>query len=435
MSAIPATPPRPNKVLLHVGLPKSGTTAIQHAAAARRDRLLDHGVLYPGAKHNHGRAALAVLGRTRGWEGGAPASTRAWSTLAHQVRTYEGRQVLVSHESLAAGDPDTCRRVVEDLGGDVHVVLTMRNQPSVLGSKWQQYLKRGMTETFDQWLREAVGDGSDEGAGALLRSARLADPVARWAQVVGAENVTVLVLDPRRPELLSRTFEHMLDLPEGLLADQRLDGSQLNRSLSFAAAELVRSVNVTLRSTEGFSWADYTRFCRRGAIARVLGRVELDSAGRKIVPPRWAAEQMERRAREQAARIAASGVHVVGDLDELSRPVAAPDDVEPPDAVPIAVAREFALGAISAGLGRGAGLEPSSADDEAAPRGETWAGCDVLGADSVVDQARAVAGATTPVPTRALALAVLVRARRSLRRRTRRAAGPVRRLLRPRRHP
>ena len=43
-------PPRTR--LFHIGIPKSGTTSLQVAAAAKRSELLRQGVLYPGVKVN-----------------------------------------------------------------------------------------------------------------------------------------------------------------------------------------------------------------------------------------------------------------------------------------------------------------------------------------------------------------------------------------------
>jgi len=65
---VPAIPE--NSVLLHVGLPKTGTTALQNAAANQRAALLEHGVRYPGDRHNHSNASFSVAG---GHEGGGAA--------------------------------------------------------------------------------------------------------------------------------------------------------------------------------------------------------------------------------------------------------------------------------------------------------------------------------------------------------------------------
>ena len=48
--------------LVHIGHPKSGSTAIQAALARERARLPEHGVVYPGRDLRSARAGWAVLG-------------------------------------------------------------------------------------------------------------------------------------------------------------------------------------------------------------------------------------------------------------------------------------------------------------------------------------------------------------------------------------
>jgi len=419
------TLPVASKVLLHVGMPKSGTTAIQHAAASRRPTLLDHGVRYPGTAHNHSKASYAVGRRGRGWgNAGGETSMASWEHLVRETREETERRVLVSHEFFAECEPEIVEQIVQDLGGDVHVVFTMRNQPSILSSTWQQFLKTGMVKSFEQWLSDVIGDRPNpRTTPSFLRRIALADNVARWSSVVGTQNVTVVVLDPRDPALLTEAFEGMLDLPAGFLAQTPLDGSRTNRSMTFGAAELVRSVNATLRRTEDLSWLTYKKVCKQGAIPRLLQNHDPGPDEPRIVTPAWAAARMVHQAREHAARIEASGVRVIGDLSELSRAIPAVEDaVATPTTVPIEVASEFALGAISAGLGRGATFGPTT---DAA---RTTSLAPLEGA-TVGEQARAVAAATAPISTTALALAVLVQARRRLRRRARRVAAPLRRAV------
>ena len=59
---VPALPP--DAVLLHVGVHKTGTTAIQAALADARPELRRAGVLYPGKRKAQHRSAMAVTQRT-----------------------------------------------------------------------------------------------------------------------------------------------------------------------------------------------------------------------------------------------------------------------------------------------------------------------------------------------------------------------------------
>lgn len=82
-------PPRAR--LLHVGLMKTGTTALQQAASRRRRVLLRHGVRYPGHRYNHRQAALALLRR----RGGRGRSERPddWDELLAEVAAERQRRI------------------------------------------------------------------------------------------------------------------------------------------------------------------------------------------------------------------------------------------------------------------------------------------------------------------------------------------------------
>ena len=53
----------PRRVDLHIGLEKTGTTTIQEAMHASRQRLAGHGILYPTSLGQANHTALAVVGR------------------------------------------------------------------------------------------------------------------------------------------------------------------------------------------------------------------------------------------------------------------------------------------------------------------------------------------------------------------------------------
>jgi hypothetical protein len=65
----PAAPLPGDAIALHIGIHKTGTTALQAALADARPELAAHGVLYPGRKTAQHGAAMAVLERPWGWSG------------------------------------------------------------------------------------------------------------------------------------------------------------------------------------------------------------------------------------------------------------------------------------------------------------------------------------------------------------------------------
>ena len=359
----PAPPSRlseplpPAARLLHIGLPKTGTTALQSTAQARREALLEHGVLYPGGGLNHREAVSAVMGRRWGWNGpGAtvPAMTH-WERLMEKVEQDSSRRVWISHEFASEADDEAAARFVQELVERIQVVVTLRPFAAILGSSWQQYLKGGTTHTFDYWLSSVLADPPKlTVTPSFHRRNDQAGVIRRWAAAAGTDHVTAVVVDKARPTQLTDAFEALLDLPTGFLVDQSLGGLRANRSMSLQESELMRRVNLAIKG-QGVEWPEYEALLREGGIARMLQARVPGERETMLQLPAWAAERASELGRHYAEGIAASGVRVIGDLDVLAAPVTGSDERPPtPKTVRLDVATEFIVGTLSAAVGRGA---------------------------------------------------------------------------------
>ncbi|NHI16301.1 hypothetical protein [Microbacterium excoecariae] len=347
-------PIAPGARLVHIGMPKTGTTALQTTAARRRAALRAEGVLYPGDDINHRAGLLAKLGVVWGWgEGSAVPDRRHWDALAREIRGASGDRVWLDHEFCATANASRISELVEDLGGPVHVVVTLRGTASLLASSWQQYLKSGLAMPFDAWLR-AVLDGPTGVEGvtpSFRRRTNVAGVIDRWAAVVGADRVTAIVLDGDDRARVPETFEDMLGLSRGAL-DAEPDDFAQNRSFSWEEADLVLRVNAAIEAGGGLPWRDYARALRHGSVARLLHAHSPGPSETRILPPAWAVERSQQIAWDQAERIRAAGVRVVGDVDQLAAPVPSAELLRP-ESIPAAVAEAVAAGAVSSTAGRG----------------------------------------------------------------------------------
>ena len=165
MSQAPLLPDVPaideGGVLLHVGVHKTGTTAIQAALADARSDLLEHSVRYPGKLQAQHRAALALLGRPWGWNsrGGSVMDRRHFDALVRRTQKYDGR-VAISSEFFCEAPEDKALETIDALGGRdrVTVVVTLRNLGKLLPSSWQQYLKYGLTTAYEKWLEDVFAN-------------------------------------------------------------------------------------------------------------------------------------------------------------------------------------------------------------------------------------------------------------------------------------
>jgi hypothetical protein len=276
---------------------------------------------------------------------------RNWDRLAAQVADAAAQRVVVSCEFFGDMDPETARRAVTGLGGSrVHVVITLRPLAKVLPSQWQQYVRNTFRGDYEKWLD------------AMLRRPPFSRPtptfwyrnrhdelVERWCSTVGPERVTVIVLDGSDRDFLLRTFEALLDLPEGLL--KHVDDRR-NRSLTRGEIELIRQMNIEFKR-RGWSGALYKQLVVGGIDLRLRTSRVPEPGERIIETPDWALEQSAEIGAAAAKRIADFGVNVVGDLSALgTRPErgdyrSQPVRVGTKD-VSVAAAREALLGVVIA---------------------------------------------------------------------------------------
>ncbi|MET9785574.1 hypothetical protein [Streptomyces canus] len=333
--------------LLHIGPHKTGTTAIQGALFAARDLLPEHGVVFPAHSRHPMEAALAACARPAMIGDTAP-TEKHWRRLLEQVGATGGKTSVISSEFFAdAEDDDTIARIVEQLGGErVHVLVTLRPLTKIMPSQWQQYVQNGLRMGYDSWLTHMLRKAPYEQPNpSFWRRHRHDRLVERWARAVGAERITVVVVDDRDREGLMRTFEQLLGLPENLLQPVP---DAANRSLTLAETEMLRNLNKEFRGN-GLPDELYSKLVRNGAVMHMKNACSPSPEDVKILTPEWAVEAAAEIGARMAGRIGDLGVRVIGEPGLLSAvPEApAPDGIPVPRISPEAAARAL-YGALAA---------------------------------------------------------------------------------------
>ncbi|MFE2214607.1 hypothetical protein ACFW93_22010 [Streptomyces canus] len=333
--------------LLHIGPHKTGTTAIQGALFAARDLLPEHGVVFPAHSRHPMEAALAACARPAMIGDTAP-TEKHWSRLLEQVGATGGKTSVISSEFFAdAEDDDTIARIVEQLGGErVHVLVTLRPLAKIMPSQWQQYVQNGLRMGYDNWLTHMLRKAPYEQPNpSFWRRHRHDRLVERWARAVGAERITVVVVDDRDREGLMRTFEQLLGLPENLLQPVP---DAANRSLTLAETEMLRNLNKEFRGN-GLPDELYSKLVRNGAVMHMKNACSPSPEDVKILTPEWAVEAAAEIGARMAGRIGDLGVRVIGDPGLLTAvpKVPAPDGIPAPRISPEAAARAL-YGALAA---------------------------------------------------------------------------------------
>jgi hypothetical protein len=299
-------------LLLHIGPPKTGSSAIQRVMHESRPLLAEHGVLYPGTSLRDREASWAVLGATPA-VGRAPARPERWQALVDEVRGTDLPRVFLSHENFARADEAAVGRILEGLGRDrTHVVYVARRIDRLLPSHWHERVKAWETMSYEEYLREMLADERGPLADHIWGRHDVDRVLRHWASAVGPDRFTIVVSDERDRSLIPRTFEAMLGLPAGLL-DPPAEGS--NASLSYTDTEVLRALNQRARAA-GWTPQEYWHVVQKGIVRRL--RERSDAGGSRIegLPP-WAAEPVMRLAERQIAQIRDSGVRVIGDTEVL----------------------------------------------------------------------------------------------------------------------
>jgi len=301
------------RVYLHVGTPKSGTTYLQRVLDQNRERLAAAGVLVVGDEHvDRVHAALVVREDPR--VGTLPQrQTRSWDRLVAQIRAWQGPSAVLSYELFSAASREQAERALADLAGlDIHVVITARDFGKMVPSAWQERLKFGLTTPLDQWLpaREKAHPRREWG----WRTMDPASVAERWGASLAPDHVHVVTVPRRRrdPDELWHRFAAACDLT-ALSDDLNLGVGLVNESLGVTAAELLRRVNERIGppiegSREQARWLRDT--LAHGVLAK-LGSEPIQINDEQL-------SDAERQAARSVRRVGKAGYDVQGDLDDLA---------------------------------------------------------------------------------------------------------------------
>lgn len=298
------------RLYLHVGAPKSGTTYLQQVLEANRARLASAGVLVVG-EHHLDRIHAAMVVREDPRLDHLPERARtSWRRLVEQVTAWRGESAVLSYELFAGASAEQVAAALADLAGiEVHVVITARDLGSAVPSAWQERLKFALTTPLERWKPRPESAGARAEWG--WRTMDPAGVAARWGAGLPPERVHVVTV-PRSAaddHELWRRFAAAcrIDAP-GL----QLDVERANASLGLVAAELLRRVNEKVREPITGN-REQARWLRDTLAHGVL--VDLDREPIGITDRQFA--DASSRSTEAVAALREAGYTVHGDLDDI----------------------------------------------------------------------------------------------------------------------
>ncbi|MGR7023831.1 hypothetical protein [Geodermatophilus sp. URMC 62] len=320
------------RVVVHIGTPKSGTTFLQELLWESRPALAAAGVLYPGEHPGaHFHAVLDV--RQRSFHGHVdPGVAGAWERLVAAARDHQGTTV-VSHELFGDLSAEEAARAVADLDfAEVHVVVTVRDLARQLPAVWQEDVKNRHSLPFGDFLemvrpgsgrpdeQRPAADSTEGHAEAFWLRHDVPAVLRRWAAGLPADRVHVVTVPPQGadPTLLWERFASVVGVDPAVAS---LPDGRRNQSLGRAESELLRRLNERL--DYGVEWPLYASRITHGLAAGALaGR----PASARLTLPAADHAWVSAVADAGIEALAALGCTVTGDLEDLRVPAAPADD-------------------------------------------------------------------------------------------------------------
>lgn len=321
----PPAQDRGQRIYLHVGLPKTGTTYVQDRLWRNRDVAMRRsGLLYPGRAISDHFHAAAHLQPDRYLDWVDPAFSAVWPAMVRQLRGWSGPSI-VSHELFATAAPEQAAQLLSALDfAPVHVVVTVRDLARQIPSVWQENVKNQYRATFDEFVT-AIRE-NDPSVPPFWEFQDYPRILRTWAADVPPERVHVVAVPPAgSADSLWSRFISVLGVDDTEL-DRVVDSS--NAALTPVQVELLRRLNARLQPDD-IEWSRYEAAVKRFLIGSILFETER-TAGQQLSPAgrAWAVERSE----QMIADIVAAGYNVVGALDDLRvAPVADPPPSGPID--------------------------------------------------------------------------------------------------------
>ncbi len=243
-----------------------------------------------------------------------------WDSLASRVRRLSG-SVIVSHEVLAAAKPAQVKRAMASLkGSEVHLVYSARDLARQIPAEWQEGVKHQRKIGYGGFVRQVQNAKRTKPTLWFWRVQSLPDVLTRWSRGLPPDRVhLVTVPQPGAPrDLLWERYCRVFGIDP---AWAPRESERENVSIGAAETLLLRRLNRRLRRA-GLPSEEYRRLIREVVVHETMAK-RPDMT--KVTLPPAAYPWAEEVAHEWVEWVQGSGIHVVGDVEDL-RPVRPPAD-------------------------------------------------------------------------------------------------------------
>lgn len=233
-------PEERKKLVIHMGMGKTGTTALQVFFSTNREVLKHHGVLYPtlgevsGAHHRLSPHIPSFLEDSWTFQ-----AAQDWGPRLARTKV---KRILLSSELIAWTRPDLVPGFCDALGQwfDLTLVLYVRRQDNIIMASFNQNLKTGQQK---RRITDALPN--------LLSQYDYESRLQPWESAVGPENIVVRPYEKEQffgNDIRRDFLHHLFGIDD--VEDFTFDSANPNPRLSMAASEYLRLVNNVVHEPE-----------------------------------------------------------------------------------------------------------------------------------------------------------------------------------------
>jgi hypothetical protein len=353
------------RLVVHIGPRKTGTTYLQRVLQLLSPALTSHGVLYPidyrdQEDYNHVGAVTDLTHNEESkesnrWTG---KDGSGWTGLVSAIQGWDGT-AIISAEMIGGLRPHAAQRLLDGLASPtIDVVITMRDLGRILPSSWQQHVRNTHTQAYKAYLKRRARERGTESPVQMQqawdserhqtfwRSYAYGALVRRWQGLVGPDHVKIVTLPkPGAPStLLWDRFREALDAPGLPETPPKLPAFIANVGSTRAEAIMLHALNVEAKR-RGWNRKTTNELQQRLLSGGFLDRPD---RGAPLLLPTKFLRPVQGWADTDIDDVRTTGVAILGDLEDLRVPDsaashrrAAPEEVAAAGAFAAANAMEY----------------------------------------------------------------------------------------------
>lgn len=311
-----------DRIFIHIGAPKCGTTYLQTIVWKNRRLLKSNSLLVPGQRRfDHNLAAQFARKAKPSDE-----VKNEWERVRTEITEWSG-DALLSNEWFSMASADQATTFIEQFDpSQVHIIFTARDLTRLVPSGWQESLKLGQGKSLSEFVADMDSKVNPRWNWNTVDPARV---LSKWGAELPAANVHLITIPPNsaNKDLLWQRFASVIGVDPD---SYDLNHARPNESLSAESARFLQLIGPGLRSaisTEGASWRIPYRWIRNYVAHELLvplrgSKIRLRDDDYKVV---------KGQAQSSINELRKPGYTVVGDLAELNPAPLDQDAVYPDD--------------------------------------------------------------------------------------------------------